>query len=334
MKKILILFVVVLFVSCGKNESNKTNNQKADVVNIGKESVSIQYKFKRGDKFSYKMTTVAATGQTLKTDTTMSTELNQTVEYVFDFDIVDVDADKIAEFNVTIRDIKVDATANGKKFSYKSGNEIKEEDKKNFVEYEAMYKIPFRIRVNNIGEVVEVSRTNKIVDNIIKLQGAGDSISVQEKQQFAANLNEGAIKPLVQQFFRRIPTTKINVDSSWVFKYPSSIMVYTIENSTVYKVKNFEKINDELIAKISLDLQVTWKGKNKMTDRGVNYSFGDPKISGSGAILFNLDRGLLQKSNTNTKLEINILMQASVPKPMTATRKDFTLNTNSIELIK
>ena len=64
------------------------------------------------------------------------------------------------------------------------------------------------------------------------------------------------------------------------------------------------------------------------------YSFGDPKISGSGAILFNLDRGLLQKSNTNTKLEINILMQASVPRPMTATRKDFTLNTNSIELVK
>ena len=270
MKKILILFVVVLFVSCGKNDNNKTNNQKAEVVNIGKESVSIQYKFKRGDKFSYKMTTVAATGQTLKTDSTRSTELNQTVEYVFDFDVVDVDADKIAEFNVVITNIKVEASANGKKFTYQSGKEIKEEDKKNFVEYEAMYKIPFRIRVNNIGEVVEVSRTNKIVDNIINLQGAGDSISVQEKQQFANNLNEGAIKPLVQQFFRRIPTNKVNVDSSWVFKYPSSIMVYTIENSTVYKVKNFEKINDELIANISLDLQVTWKGKNKMTDRGVN----------------------------------------------------------------
>ena len=71
-----------------------------------------------------------------------------------------------------------------------------------------------------------------------------------------------------------------------------------------------------------------------MTDRGVNYNFGDPKISGSGNILFNLDRGLLQKANTNTRLEINILLQASSPKPITATRKDFTINTNSIELIK
>ncbi len=335
MKKVLLLLIVVLFVSCGKNDNkDDKNNKKAEIVNIGKESVNIQYKFKRGDKFTYKMITMAATGQSVKTDTTRSTELNQTVEYIFDFDVIDVDADNIAEFNVVISNIKVDASANGKKFNYQSGKEIKAEDKRNFVEYESMYKMPFRVRVNKIGEVIEVSRTDKIVENIIKLQGVKDSVSIQEKQQFTANLNEGAIKPLVQQFFRRVPTNKINVDSTWVFKYPSSVMVYTIENSTIYKVKNFEKINDQLIANISLELQVAWKGKNKMTDRGVNYNFGDPKISGSGSILFNLDRGLLQKASTNTKLEIKILMQASVPRPMTATRKDFTVNTNSIELIK
>lgn len=328
---LLLLFISILVVSCGKSSNENGVPEKVD---IGKEPVSLVYKFKRGDKFTYKMKTIASQGQSMKTDTTLTSEISQTVEYVFDFDVVDVDADKIAELNVTINDVKVDASANGKKFSFKAGQKLQGEELKNFFEYQAMHQVPFRIRVNKIGEVVEVTRTNKIVDNMLKLQGIADSVSAQEKLQFQSNLNEGALKPLVQQFFRRVPEKKVNVDSTWTFDYPSNLMVYKIDNKTTYKVTEFQKINDQIVAKVNLNLQVKWEGKNKMTDRGVNYTFGEPKISGQGELLFNVDRGLLQKSDTNTKLEINILMEANQPRPMKATRKDFTINTNSIELVK
>jgi len=334
MKKVfLILFLALIIISCGENKDNKKNSA-TETVTLKDGPIALEYKFNRNDKFSYKMKTLAMQTQSVKTDSTVETKIEQIVEYVFDFDVVDVDAEKISEFNVTISDIKVEVTANNKKFTYKAGTPVKEEDKKNFVEYEAMYNTPFRIRIDKIGEIVEVTRINKIVDNILKLQGVNDSVTVQEKQQFATNLSESAIKPLVQQLFRRTPTQKINTDSTWVFKYPSNLMVYKVENTTVYKVKSFQKMNDKLIANIDLNLQTIWTGNNTANDRGIAYTFGEPKISGSGNILFNVDRGLVQKSETGTKLEISVTMKANAPRPMKAIRKDVTENKNYIELIK
>lgn len=136
---------------------------------------------------------------------------------------------------------------------------------------------------------------------------------------------------MLQQFFRRLPNKKIGKDSTWTFSYPSALMVYKLNNTTTYTVRNFLKLDDELLANIDLSLSTSYEGKNKVSERGVNYTFSEPKISGAGNILFNVDKGIMQKAETNTKLELKLLMEAT---GMTATRKDFSGNTNYIELIK
>lgn len=328
-RALLFLLIVALFVSCGSND--KKESTKPEVEDVGGKTFDLAYKFKAGDKFSYKMKTVSGQGQEMKTDSVRKTELNQTVNYKFDFEVREVDNDKNTEFSVILSEISVDVSANGKKFQYTGGKKLNDDEKKNFIEYEAMYKVPFGIRVNKIGEIVEVFKTSKIVDNIIELQGLKDSVKNEDKQHYLVNMNETAIKPLLQQFFRRLPEKKIGKDSTWTFSYPSALMVYKLNNTTIYTVRNFLKQDDELLANIDLSLSTSYEGKNKVTERGVNYTFSEPKISGSGNILFNVDKGILQKAETNTKLELNLLMQAQ---GITATRKDFSGNTNYIELVK
>lgn len=328
-KALLFLFFVAFFISCTSND--KKDVSKPEVTDVGNKTFDLAYKFKVGDKFSYKMKTVTGQGQEMKTDSTRRTELNQTVDYKFDFEVREVDADKNTEFSVVLSDINVEVNVNGKKHSYQGGKPVKEEDKKNFIEYEAMYKVPFGIRINKVGEIIEVFKTSKIVDKIIELQGLKDSVKAEEKQQYLVNMNETAIKPLIQQFFRRLPEKKVGKDSTWSFSYPSSLMVYRLNNTTNYTVRNFLTLDDELLANIDLSLNTSYQGQNKVSERGVNYTFGEPKITGSGNILFNIDRGLMQKAETSTKLELSLLMQA---KGISATRKDFSGNNNYIELIK
>lgn len=329
MKKILLaLLFVTFFVSCKSNDDKK--NTTVEVKDVGNKTYMLAYKFKVGDKFSYKMKTITGQGQEMKTDSLRKTEINQTVEYVFDFEVKDVDNDNNTEFKVILSNINVDVTANGKKYSLKNGKANSEEDKKNFIEYIAMYNVPFGIRINKIGEIIEVFKTSKIVDNIVELQGLKESVKSEEKQQYMASMNESAIKPLIQQFFRRLPTTKVGKDSTWSFSYPSSLMVYKLNNTTTYTIRNFLSQNDELLANIDLSLSTSYEGKNKVSEKGITYTFSEPKITGSGNILFNVDRGLMQKAETKTKLELKLLMQGN---GITATRNDFSGNTNFIELI-
>ncbi len=329
MKKILLaLLLATVFISCKSNDEKK--NSAPEVKDVGNETFTLAYKFKVGDKFSYKMKTITGQGQEMKTDSVRKTEINQTVNYVFDFEVKDVDNENNTEFKVTLSDINVDVTANGKKFSLKNGKANSEDEKKNFIEYIAMHNVPFGIRINKIGEIVEVFKTSKIVDNMVELQGLKDKVQNEEKQQYMVSMNETAIKPLLQQFFRRLPTHKVGKDSTWSFSYPSNLMVYNLNNTTTYTLRNFLSQNDELIANIDLSLNTSYEGKNKVTEKGVVYTFSEPKISGSGNILFNVDRGLMQKAETKTKLEIKLLMQGN---GLTATRNDFSGNTNYIELI-
>jgi ribosomal protein L31 len=328
-KALLFLVFVAFFISCTSNDKKEVS--KPEVTDVGNKTFDLAYKFKVGDKFSYKMKTVSGQGQEMKTDSTRRTELNQTVDYKFDFEVREVDADKNTEFSVVLSDINVEVNVNGKKHSFHGGKTVNEEDKKNFIEYEAMYKVPFGIRINKVGEIIEVFKTSKIVDKIIELQGLKDSVKAEEKQQYLVNINETALKPLIQQFFRRLPEKKVGKDSTWSFSYPSSLMVYKLNNTTNYTVRNFLTLDDELLANIDLSLNTSYQGQNKVSERGVNYTFGEPKITGSGNILFNIDRGLMQKAETSTKLELSLLMQA---KGISATRKDFSGNNNYIELIK
>src|SRR5690606_12071726 len=112
------------------------------------------------------------------------------------------------------------------------------------------------------------------------------------------------------QIFRQLPKKSVSVDSSWKFNQPKSkLMVFETDNTTTYKMKSLEKLNNERLAVIDAGLISKFSGNSKLTDRGISYNFEKPKTYADGKIYFNLDKNVIQRSKTLTNLKISYTME-------------------------
>lgn len=335
---LLILFSVALIFSCGKKEE-KLNGQiaksKLESIDLKGEKIFLRYKFEKGDKFKYKLTTITTSQESILADSLMQAKSNQTTNYIFDIEVLDVDADKVAELGITISSLKLNADINGQKINFDASKQLSNEDKQKFIEYTTIHNTPFRARVSQVGEVIEVSRLDKMIDKMSSLQAQNQNLTAEQKSQLAKNLGDALIRPITQLIFRELPEKSLAKDSTWQRNYPGQLSVFKIDNTITYKIEDFVKVNDYKVAKLSANLHSTWTGNKKGEDNGIKYNFSDPKISGSGNILFNIDKGLLiyAETGTNVELTANIELRDQAQKVRKTTRKDITTNKNIIELL-
>jgi hypothetical protein len=322
---ITIVFVSAFLFSCG-GKDNKT-----DIT--GKFDLS--YKFNKGDNFKYKLSTISTSEESVQADSSMKSSNSQSDSYVIGFEVVDVDADKIAEMNINISSIKVDVNANGQQISFDTSKNPNKEEQQKFWQYAMQYSTPFRARVNPKGEVVEVSRLDKMIDKMNSLQQQKRELTAAERSKLSQDLSDGIIRPLIQLIFRELPKKSIAKDSSWQKSYPGQLSVFKIENVANFKLDDIVKVKDENQAKINVNLSVKWEGEKKGEQQGIKYNFEDPKITGSGSILFNIDKGLLTKSETLTTVELvaHIEGKDATQKILKTVRRDLSTNKNIIELI-
>ena len=61
MKKYFLIVLVLFAVACSKNEKKEENKpiqtENLERISIGNEKVNLNYKFEKGDKFKYSLTT-------------------------------------------------------------------------------------------------------------------------------------------------------------------------------------------------------------------------------------------------------------------------------------
>ena len=339
-----ILLLIVVGIGCSKKDE-KQNNQPAisseqldnlKSVDLKGEKVFLKYKFEKGEKLLYKLITVNSSQQTIKADSLIKSAGEQTLTYFFDIEVLEVDNDNIAELSLNISQIIFDGMVNGQKMHYdtKTAN-ISKEEKLKFIEFETISNTPFRARVNQKGEILEITRIDKMVDKMITLQPEAQKMPADQKAALIKNISEGELKPRTQLLFRELTTNAIGKDSTWQKAIPSSPGAFKLENTINYKVTDFVKVGDDKAAKISAVLTSKWSGEKKGTENGMNYLFEDPKVSGGGTILFNIDKGKVIRGETNTNVEIGVQIDAKdATKKMKRTfRKDITMNKNIVELL-
>lgn len=135
--------------------------------------------------------------------------------------------------------------------------------------------------------------------------------------------------------FRVLTTNEVAKDSSWQLTSPATIAVFQVENISKFKVENFVKVGDDNAAKLSASLSAKWTGNKKGSQEGMNFLFDDPKISGGGTILFNIDKGLIIKSETSTVVEMGVQVDGkdAAQKMRRTFRKDLSTNKNIVELL-
>lgn len=337
----IIFFLSVLFAAfgCTKKEEKKNISDSLTAnyqsVDMSGQKIFLKYQFKKGEKLRYKLTTITSSMETIQTDSLMKTSADHTLNYFFDIEILDVDQDNVAELGVNISAVVLKANINGQKFNYDSKANISKEEKQKFLEYETIVNTPFRARISSKGEVLEVSRIDKMVEKMNSLQPQKKDLPAEQKAELTKNLGEQAIKPITQLLFKELTTNAVGKDSSWTKSYSGTLGVFTMENIARFKVEDFVKVGNDKAAKLRADLTVKWSGSKKGNQNGVNYNFAEPKISGGGTILFNIDKGTLIKGETATNIEMSVQLETkdSMQKSTKTTRTNITTNKNIVELL-
>ena len=342
---IIIILAALLFGSCTKKEKPEEKKISGAVDTSGvlqtvkdeapPNNTAISYLLKKDHVYNYRLTSISNSVQTIKSDSTIQQNLKQTITYLFELTVNNIESDNVMDLNVDLKSVKLDASANGQKISYQSGSKMDSLDRMKFIEYESVVNNPFNIRIDPKGEIVEIYKVDKIVFKFLAMQGLNDSVNAVQKKQFRENIAETALKPLMAQIFRPLPQKNVGKDSVWTNIYTNQIGVFEVTNIAKYRLTGFEKLDNDRLAVIDAGLDIKSKGKEKATEKGINYEFKKPVATGSGTIYFNINKGCIEKSKTTTTLKMSLTM--NMPKspqgPMKATRSDYIENTNILELL-
>jgi len=326
MKSIIaFFFAIILLTGCSKkseepkvNDATKYQVDTTDVKTIPvdnpNESFNLDYKLAVGKTYHYRLTNTTSEIQTITTDSTIQSNVKQTIVTLIDLSPASVDKDGVIEINCMITGVKLNANANGNEFSYESGVTKDSIEINKFAEYESLINSELGIRITKNGEILEIFRTDKILDKYLRIKGLADSINAQQRDQLKKNMVIGALNPLFYQVFRKMPEKQMAKDSTWFYKQPAAkMMVFDVQNTNTYRILNVEKYGDSKLAVIEGGMETKITGNNKTTQQGVTYNFSKPETNAGGKIYFNVTDGCIQKSKTYTNAKINYSMVAKTP---------------------
>jgi len=344
---IIILALAILLVGC---DSKKTTEEITEEINLTQVDSSdlvttevededefffFRYRFDEGESINYRLTVISESQQNIEADTSISQSFNQTVKYAINFQVIELDEDSVAELKCTIGAINLEADLNGEKVSYKSGSGLDSLNALKFAEYETLINNQFRLRINSLGEVADVYRVDKIFNKYLELRNMQDSLSAEQKEAVKNDMLNAVLKPLMGQIFRVMPAKQMGKDSSWTYtKAAVPMMVFLVEYNNLYKVDNLELLDGEKLAVINGTMNTNISGDPNYSEQGISYVFEKPVSTAGGKVYFNLDKGLVQKSKTETRLETAYTMEMPTPQGlMKGSTKELIINKNILELL-
>ena len=353
MKKLLTitLLAIFIFASC-QNEKNENENEtesskemtssfdstalKTTTIDTDEDRPFLfRYKFVAGETFKYRLTTIAKSEQTIVADTTMSEKMSQTIIFIMNFKTLSLDEDSVAELECTFSSVNLKANAQGNDVTYQSGAQMDSTERVKFAEYESLINNPFNLRVGKLGAIIDIYKADRIMNKFLELRGLSDSLNAQQKVMASQDLTNQSIKPLVSQIFREVPEGKMGLDTTWNQKRESKpIMVFQVDYENQYKVASLEMLGEDKLAVVTGSVKTTVIGDPNYTERGIKYNFDKPNTIATGKIYFNLNKGMVQKSRTESRIENGYRMEMPTPEGIQkASAKEIGTNVNVIELL-
>ncbi len=350
---IKLIFLVISFLVFTIACNNKTETEERSIEELGStfdstslqttalnteeddQSFTINYKFNPGETFKYRMSVFSSNKQHMEADTIMDSSIEQTLIYLLNFKTISIDEDEISEIQCTVNSINLKASGMAKEISYQSGTKLDSIDQQQFAEHESFINNPFNIRVNKFGELIDIYKTDKILNSYLNLRGLQDSVKTEDKAVFKQDLSERVIKPLIAQIIRQVPQHKVAKDSTWTYKRQSiPILTFNIDYKNLYKIGKLELFEDQKVVVIDGTVETEITGESTYSEGSVNYQFQKPISSAIGKIYFNLDKGLIQKSRTETRMETAFTVEMPTPQGMQkGNTREIVTNVNVLELL-
>jgi len=350
-KLLFITFIsIILLWGCQKEEKTESEDQSAKEITFTFDSTALKtteikedqaqsfflrYKFTPGESIKYRLTNISSSNQNVVADTTMSESMNQTIIFIMNFKTVAVDDDSVSELECTFTSINLNANARGRQFTYQSGAQVDSAERIQYAEYESMVNNPFNLRISKLGSIIDIYKVDRIMNKFLDLRGLSDSLDAQQKIMASKELTNSSIKPLLIQIFREMPERKVAKDSSWSHKRETMpILVFQVAFENQYNVSSLELLGENKLAVITGSVKTQVTGEQSRTEQGIKYYFDKPKSTATGKIYFNVTKGMVQKSRTESKIENGYSMEMQSPEELKkATAKEVTTNVNVLELL-
>jgi len=113
------------------------------------------------------------------------------------------------------------------------------------------------------------------------------------------------------------------------------IMIYQVQYTNSYQVEKVESLDNDKIAVVTGTINSKVEGNNSYTDeRGIKYQFKKPVSSANGKVYFNVSKGLVQKSKTQTTMKSEYTMEMQTPMGLRkAKTQEIIINQNILELL-
>ncbi|MBA4251690.1 MAG: hypothetical protein C0425_08835 [Chlorobiaceae bacterium] len=345
MRKLALLSLVLIFglIGCGKKEEpidldkqaqafDSTDLQTKPITDVTE--YAIKYNLVKGNEYLFRLTTITDNLQTIQADTTISENVKQTITYLYNIRVKEIEQDGTFELNFAIKSINLVADANGKKFTFRSGQVLDSLDRERFAEYEAFTGQSFDMRMKPNGELIEIFRVDKIADNFLKLRKIEQPLSENEKKLFQQDLINGVLRTFAMQVFRKLPENVVAIDSSWQLPQPPlNMQIFELKNIQTYRLNSFEKYNDDVIAKI--DAGIISSAVINPEAKKNNINVKQPSFNADGVIFFNITKGVVQRSRTRTSLIFEVSMPMPTPTGnINVKRKQSMTNLNVLELLE
>ncbi len=338
MKKLIILFLMMfIFAACSSNEESSSTSDSTKTAEKFSEEIEepivLKYNYKEGQKFAYRLTSISESLQKIEADTTINTDIKQTVNYELGLTVKSINADGDSNIEIVVNAVSLNAEMNGDITEYDSKVSPEIGTDNSIIDYRVLLNKPFNLKINNIGEITGVENISKIVDAFVDHQFKDQPLKPEQKNDVEERLKTGMIMPFAQQLFKVLPNKEVNKDSTWTRNYSSPFAVFQTDNTITFEVIGFN--NDENSLMIDMELVSIPTGDTEATENGVNYKFDVPVINGTGSIDFDYANSVINKSKTITNISIAMSMEGKTAdnKSSIVKRTDKTKNINIVEKI-
>jgi len=266
--------------------------------------VNLSWKFEKDKTFYQKMTT--DTTQQMKV---MGNDVNQTQKqtFIYSWTPLKQEADKSWVIKQTIEGVMMDIDIGGNKISYDStkpeaaGNPLADF-------FKALVKSEFTLTISSDMKVTKIEGREEFIKKLV-------TANPQMKPLLEQILSEDALKQMADPVFAAVPGKEVKKGDSWKRESKLSMgPIGTYETTYNYTYDGPEG-KDSKLEKITVKTELTYKAPGDNPAGGAlpfKIKSADLKATeATGTILFNKEKGRVDKSDMNLKLTGKLSIEIS-----------------------
>ena len=171
--------------------------------------------------------------------------------------------------------------------------------------YSALVGCSFVMTVSSDGTVLEVTGSDKLLQNILNALGSDAPVAQMMKPMLEQAFSNEGMKRQMQQSMHPFPNEPISPGATWNREYSvPNPMFGQLESRVEYEFKSLDMINDRLIAVVALSGTMAISEEGPSNQLAAQMSIDEAEMS--GAIEFDVVQGVVLKSTVDTTMQITM----------------------------